>query len=52
MQNGIYTYYAMEAISMGYTTAEDIANYARDMFNAATPGRATTYDSFSGDMDI
>jgi hypothetical protein len=52
MQNGIYTYFAMEAIDLGYTTAEDISNYARDMFNAATPGKATTYDSFSGDMDI
>jgi predicted secreted protein len=29
MQNGIYTYYAMEAIYvMGYTTAEDICDYA------------------------
>jgi hypothetical protein len=52
MQNGIYTYYAMEAIDLGYTTAEDICNYARDMFNAATPGRASTVDMFSGDMDI
>jgi hypothetical protein len=52
MQNGIYTYYAMEAIDLGYTTAEDICNYARDMFNAATPGKASTFDMFSGDMDI
>jgi hypothetical protein len=52
MQNGIYTYYAMEAIDLGYTTAEDICNYAKDMFNAATPGRASTVDMFSGDMDI
>jgi hypothetical protein len=28
MNNGIYTYYAMEAIDLGYTTAEDICNYA------------------------
>jgi hypothetical protein len=52
MQNGIYTYYAMEAIDLGYTTAEDICNYAAQMFNAATPGKATTVDMFSGDMDI
>ena len=52
MRNGIYTYYAMEAISMGYTTAEDIAGYAEAMFDATTPGRATTYDQYSGDMDI
>jgi hypothetical protein len=52
MQNGIYTYYAMEAISLGYFTAEDIANYAKDCFNAATPGKATTYDSFAGDLDL
>jgi hypothetical protein len=52
MKNGIYTYYAMEAVSLGYTTAEDICNYACDMFNVATPGRAMTYDQFNGDMDI
>jgi hypothetical protein len=52
MENGIYTYYAMEAIDLGYTTAEDICNYAKDMFNAATPGKASTVDTFSGDMDI
>jgi hypothetical protein len=52
MQNGIYTYYAMEAISAGYTTAEDICAFAEAYFEAATPGRATTYDNFSGDMDI
>jgi hypothetical protein len=52
MENGIYTFYAMEAIDLGYTTAEDICNYARDMFNAATPGKASTVDLFSGDMDI
>jgi hypothetical protein len=52
MQNGIYTYYAMEAIDLGYTTAEDICNYARDMFNAATPGKASTVDMYDGAMDI
>jgi hypothetical protein len=52
MGNGIYTYYAMEAIGLGYTTAEDICDYAKTMFNAATPGRASTYDQFTGDMDI
>jgi hypothetical protein len=52
MQNGIYTYYAMEGIAMGYFTAEDICNYARDMFNSATPGRASTVDMFSGDLDL
>jgi hypothetical protein len=52
MENGIYTFYAMEAIDLGYTTAEDICNYARDMFNAATPGKASTVDMFTGDMDI
>jgi hypothetical protein len=52
MQNGIYTYYAMEAIDLGYTTAEDIVTYANNMFNSATPGKATMVDMFSGDMDI
>jgi hypothetical protein len=52
MKNGIYTYYAMEAVSAGYTTAEDICDYAKAYFDAATPGRATTYDQYSGDMDI
>jgi hypothetical protein len=52
MENGIYTFYAMEAIDLGYTTAEDICNYAAQMFNAATPGKATTVDMYSGDMDI
>jgi hypothetical protein len=52
MGNGIYTYYAMEAISLGYTTAEDIVTYANNMFNAATPGKASMVDMFSGDMDI
>ena len=42
----------MEAIDSGYYTAEDISNYAKDMFNAATPGRATTIDNFSGDLDL
>jgi hypothetical protein len=50
MQNGIYTYYAMEAIALGYTTAEGILQYANDMFNAATPGRASTVDNYSGDL--
>jgi hypothetical protein len=50
MENGIYTYYAMEAISLGYTTAEGICDYAAQMFNAATPGRATTVDNYSGDL--
>jgi hypothetical protein len=42
----------MEAIDLGYTTAEDICNYAAQMFNAATPGKASTVDMYSGDMDI
>jgi hypothetical protein len=50
MANGIYTYYAMEAIANGYTTAEGICDYAAQMFNAATPGRATTVDNFTGDL--
>jgi hypothetical protein len=50
MQNGIYTYFAMEAIALGYNTAEAICNYAADMFNAATPGRASTVDNYSGDL--
>jgi hypothetical protein len=50
MANGIYTYYAMEAIAAGYTTAEGICNYAAQMFNAATPGRASTVDNYSGDL--
>jgi hypothetical protein len=52
MQNGIYTYYAMEAIGLGYFTAEDIAGYAAQMFNSATPGKASTIDMFSGDLDL
>ena len=52
MQNGIYTYYAMEAISLGYFTAEAICDYAAQMFNAATPGRASTIDNFTGDFDL
>jgi hypothetical protein len=50
MKNGIYTYYAMEAISLGYDTAEAICDYAAQMFNAATPGRASTVDNYSGDL--
>jgi hypothetical protein len=52
MKNGIYTYYAMEAVNAGYYFAEDICEYAEAYFNAATPGRATTYDSFAGDLDL
>jgi hypothetical protein len=52
MKNGIYTYYAMEATSLGYTTAEDICAYAAAKFNAATPGTASTIDQFVGVMDI
>ncbi len=52
MQNGIYTYYAMEAIDLGYYTAEDICDYAAAQFNAATPGRASTVDNYSGDLDL
>ena len=50
MQNGIYTYFAMEAIELGYTTAEDICNYAADAFNAVTPGKASTIDNYSGSL--
>jgi hypothetical protein len=50
MQNGIYTYYAMEGIGLGLNTAEAICDYAADMFNAATPGRASTVDNYSGDL--
>ncbi|WP_457559403.1 caspase family protein [Candidatus Harpocratesius sp.] len=51
MQNGIFTYYAMEAISLGYTTAEAIGGYAVDMFDANTQGDATLYDAYTiGDM--
>jgi hypothetical protein len=50
MQNGIYTYYAMEAIALGYDTAEAICDYAADMFNSVTPGRASTIDNYSGDL--
>jgi hypothetical protein len=52
MKNGIYTYYAMVAVANGMIYAEDIFAYAAQMFNAATPGTASTYDSFSGLMDI
>jgi hypothetical protein len=52
MKNGIYTYYAMEATALGYTTAEDICAYAAAQFNAATPGTASTIDNFVGVMDI
>jgi hypothetical protein len=50
MKNGIYTYFAMEGISLGLDTAEAICDYAADMFNAATPGRASTVDKYSGDL--
>ena len=52
MQNGIYTYYAMEGIAGGLFTAEDIAGYAEQQFDATTPGNAATYDSFAGDLDL
>jgi hypothetical protein len=53
MGHGYYTYFAMDAIyNQGYTTAEDICNYARDMFNAYTPGKASTVDMYDGLMDI
>jgi hypothetical protein len=52
MKNGIYTYYAMIAIDLGYTTAEDICTYAATEFNAATPGSAYTVDKYSGDLEI
>lgn len=52
MGNGIYTYYAMEAIAQGYYTAEGICTYAAEMFNAATPGRASTVDNYSGELDL
>jgi hypothetical protein len=52
MKNGIYTYYAMEAVANGYVYAEDICAYAAANFNAATPGTASTIDNFVGSMDI
>jgi hypothetical protein len=51
MANGIFTYYAMEGIALGYNTAEAIGNYAVDMFDADTSGDATLYDAYTiGDM--
>ncbi|MHA1617781.1 MAG: caspase family protein [Promethearchaeota archaeon] len=51
MENGIFTYYAMEAIAMGYDTAEAIGNYACDTFDANTNGDATLYDAYTiGDL--
>jgi hypothetical protein len=52
MKNGIYTYYAMVAIDLGYTSAEDICVYAANQFNAATPGHATTVDKYSGELEL
>jgi hypothetical protein len=52
MKNGIYTYYAMQAVAAGYITAEDICGYAELYFEAATPGSASTIDNFVGAMDI
>ena len=53
MENGIFTYYAMEAIALGYTTGEDIGNYAVDLFDANTRGDATLYDAYTiGDLDF
>lgn len=53
MQNGIFTYYAMEAISMGYSTGEAIGTYAVNMFDAETRGDATLYDAYTiGDLNI
>ena len=52
MGNGILTYFAIhEAIDYyGYNTAEAISDYAVAAFNSATPGRATVYDQYSGDL--
>ena len=51
MANGIFTYYAMEAIGLGYSTAEGIGGYACDLFDADTSGDATLYDAYTiGDM--
>jgi hypothetical protein len=52
MANGIFTYFAMEAIALGYTTAEAIGGYAISAFNSATPGRAFSVDKYSGDLVI
>ncbi|UYP47354.1 hypothetical protein NEF87_003639 [Candidatus Lokiarchaeum ossiferum] len=53
MQNGIFTYYAMEAINLGYTTGEAIGNYAVNMFDANTQGDATLYDAYTiGDLNL
>lgn len=47
MENGIFTYYAMEAIALGYETAEAISGYAVDLFDANTQGDATLYDAYT-----
>ncbi len=53
MANGIYTYYAMEAIALGYNTGEAIGNYATQQFDATTSGDATLYDAYTiGDLNL
>jgi hypothetical protein len=49
MQNGIFTYYFLQSTS---TTVEARTQYAVTNFNAATPGHATLYDSFTNNMHL
>lgn len=50
MQNGIFTYYMLEALYMPTYIMEDASNYAIDQFEAVTPGNAFLVDLYTGDF--
>jgi hypothetical protein len=54
MENGIFTYYAMEAIyTYGYSTGEAIGNHTCDMFDLNTVGYAILFDAYTiGDLNL
>ncbi len=50
MQNGIFTYYAMEALYKPMYIMEDVTQYAIEHFEADTPGDAFMVDLYTGDF--
>lgn len=50
MANGILTYYMVHEGLMMYNIVELASQHAVDSFNSATPGKASMYDSYTGDF--
>ena len=50
MQNGVFTYYEMEALYMPMYIMEDVSQYAIDHFEADTAGNAFMIDLYDGNF--